>query len=269
MHNPTQPIGEAYDLIAANYDAQWSAHVGSPQCRLTNGFGLRRGERCADLGCGTGLDTLEMALQVQPGEVVGVDCSPGMLEATRRRAAAAGLALTTRCQAAERFIELFEPASFDVISLRFCLGYLDSSDALQRLPRLLRAGGRLGILTILAGSAPQAYDIYKQMAGELAFPIVALTALEPLEQIEAPLRAAKLAICEAWLHEFRLTFATGEQLTSWLRTSGIATTPLLSTLPVELANELWRAFGKRVEAQRGAADIPLDFQIAGVIARRA
>lgn len=268
MQNHVQPIGEAYDLIAAHYDAQWSTHVSKPQTRLTQELALVRGQRCADLGCGTGVDTLEMARIVAPGEVVGVDCSQGMLDAARRRAADAGLALTTCCQSAEEFIEHGVAESFDVISLRFCLGYLDWQKALDRLPRLLRAQGRVGILTILAGSAPQAYGTYQQMARALGVAAVELTALDSIERIESQLTASDMQLPASWLHSFRLSFASGEQLANWLRTSGIATAPQLSVLPAPIVDRLWQEFARRVESHRESDGVPLDFHLAGVIAQK-
>jgi ubiquinone/menaquinone biosynthesis C-methylase UbiE len=75
-----------------------------------------------------------------------------MLETARRRAQAAGYALTTACQVADEFLAAATSESFDIITLRFCLGYLDWRTALLQLPRLLRPGGRVDILTILASA---------------------------------------------------------------------------------------------------------------------
>jgi ubiquinone/menaquinone biosynthesis C-methylase UbiE len=268
MYNQVQPIGEAYDLIAAHYDDLWSAHVATPQRRLTAELALTPGQRCADLGCGTGVDTLEMVRAVAPGEVVGVDVSQRMLDSALRRALAAGCSLTTQRQGAEEFIEQAADASFDAISLRFCLGYLNWRRALARLPRLLRPAGRVGILTILAGSAPQALGAYRNMAEELELPDVPLTALESLDSIERQLTAANTVVSASWLHRFRLTFASGEQLATWLRASGIATSPELAAAPAELLEWLWREFALRVEAFREGDVVPLDFVLAGVIAHK-
>jgi len=267
MHNPVEGIGEAYDRIADLYDVQWSRHVSRPQARLTDGLALAPGLRCADLGCGTGVDTLEMARLAAPGEVVAIDCSQAMLDAAVRRAAAAGLSLTTSCQGAEEFIESAALSSFDVITLRFVLGYFDWRKVLSHLPRLLRADGRIGILTILAGSAPQAYGTYKQMVGDLGLPDVGLTALDTIDQVEDGLTRAGAEITEAWVEEFRLSFGSGAELAGWLRTSGIATAKELVGVPNDLLDLLWNNFGTRVEAYREGAIVPLDFRIAGVVAR--
>jgi ubiquinone/menaquinone biosynthesis C-methylase UbiE len=268
MRQDLAQIQAAYDRIAPNYDMQWSVHVEEPQRRLTRELLLAPGQRCADLGCGTGVETLVMSRLVAPAEVVAVDCSPAMLDSARQRTRAAGLTLATHCQGADEFISASADASFDVVSLRFCLGYLDWHAALPRLPRLLRAGGRIGILTILASSAPQAQSIYRQMAADLGVEEVVMTALSSLEQIEALLHSGGAAVTSSWTHSFRLTFSSGVELAAWLRTSGIAASPALSELSDQVANALWADFGARIEALRERDGVPLDFSLAGIVARR-
>ena len=72
----------------------------------------------------------------------------------------------------------------------------------------------------------------------------------------------------SWLHRFRLTFASGEQLATWLRASGIATSPELAAAPAQIVEWLWREFAVRVEAYREGDVVPLDFVLAGVIAHK-
>jgi hypothetical protein len=153
-----------------------------------------------------------------------------------------------------------------VISLRFCLGYLDWRTALPRAARLLRAGGRIGILTILANSAPQAYSTYKHMVSELGLPDVPLTALTSLDPVTELLTTSGTVIESAWEHDFRLEFDSGEQLASWLQTSGIATSPALTDVPASVTQALWRKFAARLEAFREGDIVPLDFHLASVVA---
>lgn len=266
MQNNVELMRVAYDRIVAEYDSRWTVHVAEPQRRLTQNLRLIPGDRCADLGCGTGVDTLELLKLATPGEVVAVDCSPAMLDTARARAQAAGLSLTTRCEGADDFLAHAQPASFDVISLRFCLGYLDWHTALPRAARLLRAGGRIGILTILASSAPQAYETYKRMIAEYGLPDVPLTALSSIDSITERLEAGGTVIDHAWHHDFRLEFESGESLANWLESSGIATSPALPAIPTAATQGLWRTFGERLEAFREGDIVPLDFQLAGVVA---
>ena len=266
MQNPTRTIAEAYDRIAEYYDLQWSGRVRGPQCRLTDGPGLSAGLRSADLGRGTGANPMDMAQRVAPAEVVAVDCSLAMLEALARRAQHAGLHISACHQGAEEFIATAERGSYDVLSLRFCLGYFDWPSVLARLPPLLAAGGRVGILTILSSSAPQAYETYQGMMDELGLPQAPLTALDSLEQLTQGLSHAGLDVDDAWVESFRLGFGSGPELAAWLRTSGIATAKGLPSAPAPLLDLLWSEFGRRVEAHRDEDVVPLDFHVAGVVA---
>jgi ubiquinone/menaquinone biosynthesis C-methylase UbiE len=267
MHNPASAIARSYDRIADHYDMQWSRHVRKPQQRLTRGLRLQPGMRSADLGCGTGVDTLDMARLSAPGKVIAVDCSQGMLDTLQRRAHAESLPIEMCLQGAEEFIAAAPHGALDAVTLRFCLGYLDWHKVLTRLPALLRPDGRLGILTILANSAPQAYLTYREMIKDLGLPEFGLTALDSMDDVTHTLERAGCVVEDAWVESFRLAFDNGAELAAWLRESGIATAKGMPSASNELLDMVWRYFGERVEAQRVGDCVPLDFHIAGVIAR--
>lgn len=266
MRKSVELVQAAYDGIAEAYDRQWSVHLREPQARLTESLALTPGLRCADLGCGTGVDTLDMVRSVSPGEVVGVDCSSGMLEAAQRRMRDAGFTLTTRCQEAEEFIRLCDPASFDIITLRFVLAYVDWRAALPALGALLRPGGRIGVLTNLSSSAPQAYNTYQGMVKDLSLPQVPLSVPAETAQIESALEAGGARVQETWSQSFRLWFASGDDMASWLQESGFATHPMLKEAPPKIIQGLWQGFADRVEMYREPEGLPLDFDLTGVIA---
>lgn len=267
MSNSLEVFGSSYDQIAPDYDAVWSVHVEQPQQRLTRELAITAGDRVVDLGCGTGIDTVAMAKLANPGEVLAVDPSEAMLESATRRAQAGGLTLTTHCSGATEFTAHCPDGAFDVVSLRFCLGYLDASQFLQTAPRMLRPGGRLGIVSILASSAPQAYGVYAEMAAESGVPAEPMSAVASAREIAIPLEQAGSEVVAEWTHSFRLQFASGADLAQWLRASGIATNQTLATLPNDMQDALWAELGRRVESRRQGATIPLDFDIAGVVAR--
>lgn len=128
---------------------------------------LQRGHRLLDVGTGTGAVVLRAAPLTAPGEVVGVDISPLMLEVSEQRAMKANLGNT-------RFIEgqvedlPVEDDSFDRVTASLSLMYsLDRAQAAKSMARVLKPGG-----TLVAAfwSGPETNDIVKfqMMAGKFA-----------------------------------------------------------------------------------------------------
>lgn len=97
------------------------------------------GERCVDLGCGTGWATRWLAERVQPGgEVIGVDAAPRMLDIARQTGG-----LGTRYLHG-RLLDLPLPdASVDAVFSMEALYYVDIQSALHEAARITRPGGRL------------------------------------------------------------------------------------------------------------------------------
>jgi len=285
----------AYDRVADGYDDLWSRHVTGPNTRLTRGLALQPGERVADLACGTGLYTLEMARLVEPGEVVGVDYSEGMLATARERAEDDGLSLTLVHARAEEFIATAPARSLDAVSLRFALAYLDWRDVLPRIGRTLRPGGRVGVLTSLASSIPQFAELYrrflrspepawklfqhtnrslgetwrlyrklKENFGEPHF----ISVPESVEQVAAGLAQGGLTTREKWTETIRLWFDSGEDAVAWMEDSGYVTHDSLEHVEPVAMRFLERLFAKGLESFREPPGVPIDLVVGGVVARR-
>jgi len=259
----------SYDRIAEGYDDRFTRYVHEPQHRLTTELRLRRGERVLDLGCGTGVHTVAMLEQVSPGEVVAVDSSPAMLKLAVARAKARSLSLTRWCAYAEQVIDEAEEASFDVVSIRFCLAYLSWREALPKLGRLLRPRGRLGLLTNLTTSTPQAYAVYRQMLHDLEVSGIEPSVPGSVDEIATVLRQGGLVTTQAFVHRFRIFFASGLAAVEWMIESGYASHPELERIDPKVVDQLSRAFGEELERRFGEVQgVPLDFEMAGVVALR-
>ena len=285
----------AYDRVADAYDDLWSRHVSAPNVRLTRGLRLQLGERVADLACGTGLYTLEMARLVDPGEVVGVDYSEGMLATARERAEAEGLSLTLVHARAEEFIASAPARSLDAVSLRFALAYLDWRDVLPRIGQTLRPGGRVGVLTSLASSIPQFAELYRRFlrSPEPAWKLFQhthrslgrtwrlyrklretfgdshfISVPDDVEQVAARLARGGLTARESWTETIRLWFPTGDDAVAWMEDSGYVTHDSLEHVEPFAMRFLEQLFAQGLETFREPRGIPLDLVVGGVIAAR-
>jgi ubiquinone/menaquinone biosynthesis C-methylase UbiE len=106
---------------------------------------LRPGDRLADLGCGPGSITLDLAAKVAPGEVVGIDIAADVLEQARAAAAAAGVD-NVRFETGDLCGLAVADATFDVVYAHQVLQHLtDPVAALVEMGRATRPGGTVAV----------------------------------------------------------------------------------------------------------------------------
>jgi ubiquinone/menaquinone biosynthesis C-methylase UbiE len=123
-----------YDAVAERI---WAVGKG-----IVDRTGVKAGERVLDVACGTGNATIPAA--EAGAEAVGLDLTPELFEAGRRRAAEAGVAIDWVEGDAEELP--FEDGSFDVVLSTFGVMFAPRHQvAAAELARVLRPGGRLGL----------------------------------------------------------------------------------------------------------------------------
>jgi demethylmenaquinone methyltransferase/2-methoxy-6-polyprenyl-1,4-benzoquinol methylase len=127
-------------VMTAGLDQRWR--------RATVRAAVRAGDRVLDACCGTG-DLAVAARKAGAGEVVGLDFSERMLERARRKAP------ELEWVQADVLKLPFEDASFDAAVVGFGVRNVEDLEAaLRELRRVLRPGGRLGILEITTPRGP-------------------------------------------------------------------------------------------------------------------
>jgi demethylmenaquinone methyltransferase/2-methoxy-6-polyprenyl-1,4-benzoquinol methylase len=139
-----------FDRIAPVYDAMnrvMTAGLDRRWRRATVAAVVRPGDRVLDAACGTG----DLALEAKRagGEVTGLDFSPAMLERARRKDR------SLEWVQGDALALPFEDGSFDAATIGFGVRNLDDLAAgLRELRRVLRPGGRLGVLEITRPRGP-------------------------------------------------------------------------------------------------------------------
>src|ERR671931_1427101 len=141
---PAEGVQRMFDRIAPVYDAMnrtMTAGLDRRWRRVTADAVVRRGDRVLDACCGTG--DLAVASARAGGTVTGLDFSERMLERARRKAP------VLEWVRGDLLALPFADASFDAATVGFGVRNVEDLDrALAELRRVLRPGGRLGILEI-------------------------------------------------------------------------------------------------------------------------
>ena len=147
---PAEGVRTMFDRIAPVYDLMnrvMTAGLDGRWRRLTAEAVVQPGDRVLDACYGTG--DLALAAERVGGQVVGLDFSERMLERARRKSAEIEWVRGD-------LLELpFEDASFDAATVGFGVrNVADLERSLRELRRVLRPGGRVGILEITTPRGP-------------------------------------------------------------------------------------------------------------------
>jgi demethylmenaquinone methyltransferase / 2-methoxy-6-polyprenyl-1,4-benzoquinol methylase len=141
---PAEGVRAMFDRIAPVYDAMnrvMTAGLDGRWRRETASAVVRPGDRVLDTCCGTG-DLAVASLQAG-GVVTGLDFSERMLERARRKSG------EIEWVQGDALALPFEGDSFDAATVGFGVRNLEDLDrGLAELARVLRPGGRVGVLEI-------------------------------------------------------------------------------------------------------------------------
>jgi demethylmenaquinone methyltransferase / 2-methoxy-6-polyprenyl-1,4-benzoquinol methylase len=134
MFDRIAPVYDAMNrVMTAGLDRRWRA--------ITLDETVRGGDRVLDACCGTG--DLAIGARKRGAQVTGLDFSSKMLERARRKDGA------VEWVQGDALALPFEDASFDAATVGFGVrNVADLETGLRELRRVLRPGGRLGILEI-------------------------------------------------------------------------------------------------------------------------
>lgn len=120
-----------------------------------------------EVGCGTGTLTLAAKRQAGPtGQVFGIDVIPAMIEASRRKAAQAGEAITFEVGGIDRIP--FADRRFDVVLCSFMIFHMSEAtrlNGIQEVYRVLKPNGLWLILDLEVPKPPLQRFIARRLFG--------------------------------------------------------------------------------------------------------
>jgi demethylmenaquinone methyltransferase/2-methoxy-6-polyprenyl-1,4-benzoquinol methylase len=141
---PSEGVRRMFDRIAPVYDAMnrlMTAGLDQRWRRITVERVVRPGDHVLDACCGTG--DLAIAAAERGGRVTGLDFSERMLQRARAKRA------SIEWVRGDMLALPFADASFDAVTVGFGVRNVDDLEAgVRELRRVLRPGGRLGVLEI-------------------------------------------------------------------------------------------------------------------------
>ncbi|MCX9010521.1 MAG: methyltransferase domain-containing protein [Candidatus Methanoperedens sp.] len=176
-------------LLAERYD-QVSEGQFKNGLTLIEKLGVKTGHIVLDVGCGTGRLTLHVARMIGPGGiVVGIDPSVQRVEVAKRKLRDMPHPNISFETGNSNDLYHFEDNSFDIIYLNIVLHWIqEKEDALARIYRVLKPGGRLGITT---GNKDKPYTVKSVIDEVLRRPRYA-GAVDPKKQASKPVNMSEL-----------------------------------------------------------------------------
>lgn len=203
--------------------AKWKGEVGDRWLKYLDQFesmlsvigeaaiaqgGFLPGENVADIGCGGGMTSMNLADIIGPsGRVTGVDIAPQLIEEAGKRAAGQGLSNVT-FEAGDAQLHTPENAPFDRIFSRFGVMFFDDTLAgFKNMRSWLKPGGELSFAT---WAKPEFNPWMTEMAG-IVGKYVEVTPPDP--EGPGPFRLADEDATRAMLEDAGFTDITIQQWT--------------------------------------------------------
>lgn len=158
----SEQIEQMFDHIAPTYDKlNHTLSLGVDRYwrnRAIKALKSCKPRRMLDVATGTGDFAILAARHLQPGQLIGIDISEGMMAVARQKVADAGLSLEKVSFQREDCTNLsFADNSFDAVSSTFGIRNFEHLDkAFVEMHRVLSPGGQLVILEL---STPQGFPM--------------------------------------------------------------------------------------------------------------
>lgn len=154
-----------YNIAAATYDDYYTRHLGKSSQAFFDMLPITSGMKMLDLACGTGFFTHRIARKIGgDGHLTAVDLSPEMLAQNRKNAFVEGLTNIEFVEAdAIKVFDSQPDNSLDGVVCGWGICYMDHAQLRQKLERVVRPGGFIGIIENRANTLKAVSDLFRKV----------------------------------------------------------------------------------------------------------
>ena len=238
-------VAKSYDNISNGYDETWTSHMRDKTRELIDRLDIVSGEKAIDLTCGTGYATNLIAEQTQQ-TVLGIDTSEGMLQEAKNNC-------TDLCEFVHAdiltYLESLPAESFDIVTCCWGLGYSRPLAVLRQIKRILKPGGKVGIIdnTIFSLREIMYCSILTFMEQpEKLQNLMRFRFLTGYRQLRLWMRLCGIKPVESWSGKKSYTVDSGAKAIERLQATGAAAGFEFATSPAD-SEQVFKRFAEVIE----------------------
>jgi trans-aconitate 2-methyltransferase len=223
-------------------------------------------ERIADLGCGTGDHTIELARRASGGETLGVDLSPAMIDAAQKARSTLARELRDRVTFRVGDIAKLDGAcEYAIIFSNAALQWIPKHrEVLTRWLRALIPGGRLAI-QMPANDRETAKAALTDLVREEPWRALLSGINESFREVPPPakyqqiLREIGFTEIDCYYHTFHHPMQSPAEVVEWYRATGLR--PFINALPEHRRTVFLDSYRQRLERAYGTSGaVTFDFK---------
>jgi trans-aconitate 2-methyltransferase len=249
---------------AMKWDAEKYDAVKAPQVdagrELVSLARVREDEAILDLGCGTGMLTVELARLTSKGHVVGLDPSGEMLD--KAKGASTGIKNVRYVQAPAQVMSF--SGEFDLVFSNSAIQWIkEQEDVMKRVHDSLKPGGRIAIQAPARNFCLEFSMYTAETIEQLGLERYYTAWTSPWrfpgkEQFEALLSDTGFDAVKVFNRDYRLKFIDTSAVLAWWASAGLR--PYLEPLPEDDQHRFKAVFAERFERNRADHGIEFGFR---------
>jgi len=221
-----------YDRVSDKYDEFFLTKVYVPKIKkqifesFIDDLNIKEGENVLDLACGTGLFTYEIAKRIgESGKILGIDISEKMLDIAREKLRKLQLNnIEFLCGDMLESLYKIKSSTYNIVTCEWGICYSKPNKVLKEASRILKPGGRVGIIDTRADAFKELMKIFIEVAEEHSYALnkyINLHLLRNTTHLENIFKKAGLSLVKCWDGERRITFKGGNEMFDWMSDSGV------------------------------------------------